>query len=269
MEMVAALELLGRYTAEQWGLVTTPQARVVGVDAVTLHRLKEAGFLHPVRRGIYASAWSAASAARGEQTAWLGLRPTVPGWERPKLDPDGGVVSHSSALRLHDLGDLAHDRVELTVPRRRTSRDPDVRLHQAALTEDQVTVIDGLPVTTVLRTIRDLLEQRVDASHVATVIRQAVEAGKVQLDELAERLGPHAHRYGVHPADGQALLDYLLDHIGLSISVLSTRRSPITWATLRDGDLAWEELAGKAVTWGDLARLSEPELSRLLPKDKP
>jgi hypothetical protein len=38
------------------------------------------------------------------------LRPDVAGWERPKVDPDGGVIAHRSALRLHGLGDLVNDR---------------------------------------------------------------------------------------------------------------------------------------------------------------
>jgi len=77
MEMLHALELLGTYTAEQWGMVTARQARRLGVDGVTVHRLKDAGLLEPVRRGVYAVTSAGASAARDEQAAWLSLRPNV------------------------------------------------------------------------------------------------------------------------------------------------------------------------------------------------
>ncbi len=96
-------------------------------------------------------------------------------------------------------------------------------------------MIDGLPVTTPLRTICDLLDQHTDSSHIATIIRQAVEAGQVALDELAERIGPYARRYGVKPFDGTALLEHLLAQIGTSIAQLSTRPSPITRDHARNG----------------------------------
>lgn len=263
MEKGMALELLGRYTAEQWGMVTARQARLLGVNDVTLHRLKRAGFLEVVRRGVYAATASAVSTARDEQAAWLSLRPDVAGWERQKLDPDGGVISHQSAARLHDLGDLVNDRVEMTVPRRRTKRDPGVWLHQSELTDAEVTVIDGLPITTPLRTICDLLDQNIDASHIATIIRQAVESGQVQLDELAERIGPYARRYGTRHLDGTALLEHILAQIGLSIAELATRPAPVTWDQLANSGTTWDELKDKEVTWGQLANLS-PAIARQL-----
>jgi Mn-dependent DtxR family transcriptional regulator len=83
MEALDALGLLGGYTAEQWGMVTARQARLLGVDGVTVHRLKEAGFLEPVRRGVYAVTSAGASPGRDEQAVWLSLRPDVAAWTAP------------------------------------------------------------------------------------------------------------------------------------------------------------------------------------------
>ncbi|MGW6936439.1 type IV toxin-antitoxin system AbiEi family antitoxin domain-containing protein [Lentzea sp. NPDC054927] len=226
MDTVRALELLSTYTAGQWGMVTTQQALRAGVGDVTLHRLKTVGLLEGVRRGVYASTSAEESDARAEQAAWLALRPEVAGWARPKLDPDGGVISHQSAARLHNIGDLVNAHVEITVPRRRTTRDPGVRLRRGVLTDADVMILNGLPVTTPMRTIYDLLGQHIDAGHVATIIRQAVEAGQVRLDELAEQIQPHARSYGAKPPTGVALLELLLVQIGLSIQDLVTRPSP-------------------------------------------
>lgn len=261
MRLAKAFDLLGSYTAEQWGMVTTQQAGTFDVDLVTLHRLKEAGFLEPVRYGIYASTSAGASAARDEQAAWLSLQPGTPGWQRSELDRDGGVVSHRSAARLYGLGELVNDRVELTVPRRRVKRDPTIRIRQAKLSEVDVTVIDGLPVTTPLRTICDLLGERTDTSHVATIIRQAVEAGQVRLDYVAEQIGRYARRYEVRPADGTTLLQYLLEQIDLSITDLARRPAPSVMENL--GETTWESLRDKPVTWRQLAELS-PELTHRL-----
>ena len=92
MDAVSALELLGTFTAEQWGLVTSRQAAALGVDAVTVHRLEKAGHLDRVRRGIYAATTAPTTDARDEQAAWLALNPAEPAWKRPPLDPDGGVI---------------------------------------------------------------------------------------------------------------------------------------------------------------------------------
>jgi len=262
METLDALGLLGGYTAEQWGMVTARQARLLGVDGVTVHRLKEAGLLEPVRRGVYAVTSAGASPHRDEQAVWLSLRPDAAGWTRPKLDPDGAVISHRSAARLHGLGEFVNGRVELTVPRRRTMRDSAVLIHQANLNDAEVTVVDGLPVTTPLRTICDLLDQHLDASHIATVIRQAVQAGQVGLDELAERIGPYARRYGVKPFDGTALLEQLLRQIGTSITELATRPSP-TWGELTGSAVTWEDLLRNGVTWDQLANMP-PDVARKL-----
>lgn len=216
MELVQALELLGGYTAGQWGMVTTRQALSLGVDDVTLHRLRAAGLLETVRHGVHAATSSPASDARQEQAAWLSLRPDTAAWERPQLDPDGGVISHQSAARLHGLGDLPNTRVEMTVPRRRTMRDPGVWLRKAELTDAEVTLLDGLPVTTAARTIRDLLDRRTDASHIATIILQAAEARLVAPDALVDQIRPYARRYGVTPGNGAELLTQLLAQVGVS-----------------------------------------------------
>ncbi|GAA3461818.1 type IV toxin-antitoxin system AbiEi family antitoxin domain-containing protein [Saccharothrix longispora] len=262
MEMVRALELLGGYTAGQWGMVTTRQALAVGVGDVTLHRLRGAGLLETVRRGVHATTSSAASDARLEQAAWLALRPDTAGWERPALDPDGGVVSHRSAARLHGLGDLPDSGVEITVPRRRTTRDPGVRLHRAELRQDDVALLDGLPITTPVRTICDLLGRHVDASHIATIIRQSVKAGQVDLADLVERIGPHARRYGVARGNGVELLAQLLAQIGVSPGELAIVSPRLTWKGLSES--TWGQLAKTEVTWGDLATASPEFLQRLL-----
>ncbi|WP_409493772.1 type IV toxin-antitoxin system AbiEi family antitoxin domain-containing protein [Amycolatopsis sp. cmx-11-12] len=242
MKMSDALELLSAFTSSQWGMVTSRQAKQVGVDGVTLHRLEKTGHLDRIRHGIYAATIAVMTEAREEQAAWLMLNAAEPAWKRPPLDPDGGVVSHESAARLHGLGELVNDRIVLTTPRRRTSRDPDVRLKTAMLTGDDVTSIDGIPVTTALRTICDLLEQRIDGSHVATIIFEAVEANLVRLDVLAEHIGPYALRYGVRrPSDGEALLEQLLAKIGTTVTRLAHRPAPPRSAAITERALGLAE----------------------------
>lgn len=213
MKVFEAMSRLAEVSSDQWGLLTTAQAGELGVNTTTLVRLVEAGLLMQVRHGVYAVSAGEVTAHQDEKAVWLKLNPGQPGWRRPKLDLDGGVVSHRSAALLHGLGDLVAPRIEMTVPRRRRVRDASVRLRRAELSEDDVTLVDGLPVTTVLRTIVDLLADHVDASHLAQVIQEADRAGKVDLDELADRAAPYARRYGIAGRDGRALLEHLRNHI--------------------------------------------------------
>uniref|UniRef100_UPI003F499547 type IV toxin-antitoxin system AbiEi family antitoxin domain-containing protein n=1 Tax=Amycolatopsis sp. CA-082387 TaxID=3239918 RepID=UPI003F499547 len=225
--MDKAFELLGEYVGEQWGMVTARQAKSLGIDAVTLYRLKDAGFLDLVRRGVYVATSAAVHRHQAEQAAWLALRPGIWAWDREPLDPDDGVLSHDTAARLHGFGELVESAIAFTVPRRRTSRDTDLWFKvDDSLTDDDVTLVDGLPVTTMLRTVCDLLDQHIDGSHIATIIREAVEAGQLRLDTLADRIAPYARRYRVRPLTGTALLEHLIEQIGLTIDDLATRPRP-------------------------------------------
>ncbi|RCW43321.1 putative transcriptional regulator of viral defense system [Halopolyspora algeriensis] len=213
MKAVRALAELGAYTAGQWGLVTTAQARQVGVGTVTLVRLVDQGLLLRVRHGVYALAVAEETSHLEIKAAWLALRSAVPSWDRPKLDPGGGVVSHRTAALLHDLGDMVADKIEMIVPKRRTLGDA-VRLRPRDLTDDDVTLADGLPVTTVERTVVDLLDDHVDSSHIAPVIHRAWHQDRLDLDRLVARVSPYSRRYGLPADGGRGLLDYLLEQVG-------------------------------------------------------
>lgn len=224
--------LIGGYTADQWGMITTAQAAAAGVDSVTLYRLTDAGHLEQVRRGVYATPAAPMSAHRDIQAAWLALNPSVPAWTRPLLDPDGGVVSHRSAALVHGVGDMVADKIELTVPRRRATRVVSLKLRRRNLDETDVTRVNGLPVTTVERTVEDLLADQADASHVAAIINDAAMAGQLNLDQVAARVGPYCRRYGIRSQDGAALVDHLLAQIGTTREALT--RTPITAYTSSD-----------------------------------
>jgi len=212
-----ALRLVGDYAADQGGLVTSAQAKIVGVDGVTLRRLVDTGLLERITHGVYGMPAAMAAEHLLERAAWLRLAAGRPGWERKPLDPDSGVLSHRSAAVLHGLGDLAPDSVEITVPRRRTSRDPNVRLRIAQLTDDEVTSVDGLPVTTVERTIVDLLADHTDGGHVGDVLADAHRRNLVDLSALSKRVVRFATAYGIRGRGsnrGMKLIKRLLDQVG-------------------------------------------------------
>src|SRR5690606_10263468 len=156
MERAEQLAVLSGVAADQWGLVTAAQAKAHGLSAVQLKRLTEAGLLENVGRGVYALPAAGLPHHLEIKVAWLRLQPTVPAWERAIGGPDSGVISHASASQLHSLGDIPAPDVEISVPRRRTTTEPFVRLRTADLPTADITIVDGLPVTTPARTIIDL-----------------------------------------------------------------------------------------------------------------
>lgn len=214
------MDVIADHTTEQWGLITAAQAKTVGVDGMTLQRAVEAGLLERVRRGCYLATAAAMPKHLPSKAVWLMLNPAVPAWERQDLDPDGGVISHSSAALIHDIGDRRADIVEITVPRRRVTREQDVSPRRADLTEGDVELVDGLPVTTVPRTIVDHMADHIDGGHLGTMIYHAARRGMVDLDELAERVGTYARRYGLRRGDGRGLIEYLLAQAGHSLADL-------------------------------------------------
>jgi hypothetical protein len=71
----------------------------------------------------------------------------------------GAVLSHRSAAALLGLRDWGHTKIEVTVPRRSARRHDGVKVHRSrTLTDRDVTVVNGIPCTSVARTLFDLAE---------------------------------------------------------------------------------------------------------------
>lgn len=208
---------VSRLAAGQWGILTTAQAEREGITRLQLARLADAGVLERVDRGVYATT-SSSDEHRMLRAAWLALDPARTAEERLANLLTAGVVSHTSAAGLHRLGDLLDDRPEITLPYRKQTRR-GIRVHQRELTADEVTLVDGLPTTTEERTVADLLRDSHDPEHIAQIIGQGVRRGVIDLDDLATQIDPSARRHG--QPDGQALVEHLLDLVGLSPAALT------------------------------------------------
>jgi very-short-patch-repair endonuclease len=83
----------------------------------------------------------------------------------------GAVLSHRSAAALWGIRDSTSGPVDVTIPRRSRSSEL-IRRHLATLPGDEVTVHEGIPVTTVPRTIFDLAAGS-SVDRVESAIRQA------------------------------------------------------------------------------------------------
>jgi hypothetical protein len=240
----------------QWGLLTAAQARLSGVSRVQLTRLVDAGFLVRLAHGVYALRGAAGIEHLELRAAWLGLEPERMAADRLRNLADGAVVSHASAARLHQLGDLEADRYEFTLGERKQSRRSDLRLHRGALRADDVVVVAGLPVMKPERVVVDLLADHHDGDHVARVLAGAVASRSIDLKLLAPRLEPFAARFGFPAGAGERVLDHLLELGGVADQVVADGLIEIA----RTHNLGLAEML-RAIGAPKAPDLSEPDLS--------
>lgn len=197
----------------QWGLVTLQQARAAGVAWRSLTRLVEAGLLERVAHGVYRVRGAAEPDHLDLRAAWLQLDPARPAWQRLD-DADVAVVSHASAASLYGVGDLRADVHEFTVPERRQTRRPDVRIHRGSVAHDRRILLGGLPTMQAGWMIGQLLADHVDADAVAEITREVLERVLDYPAVVAQAVGPYARRFGLERGDGIGLLDELLRRAG-------------------------------------------------------
>jgi hypothetical protein len=205
----------------QWGLFTTAQAGSEGVPAQQLKRLADRSLLVRVRHGVYRLAGLPESPIVAIQAEWLALEPARPAGERLADLVPVGVVSHRSAANLQNLGDLDADVHEFIVPRRRSTRSPDVSFHTVALDRYEWRIIEGLPVTRPARTVVDLAAAHTDGGHLAGVVRDAILQGDTTAAELADALRPYAHFYGAPLGAGSTVIANFIEQAGVPESALS------------------------------------------------
>ena len=197
---------------EQWGLVTAAQARAAGVSPQSMARLANDGVLDRVTHGVYRVV-GAGSPLDDLRAVWLALAPQQAAADRLRK-PDA-VLSHRSAAKYHQLGDLDADRFEFTIAERKQTKRPDVTFHREQLRPEDWEIISGLPVTTIVKTISDLARTRTDGGHLAGVVRDAMALGSVTADEISSALAPFAHHYEQRVGQGRALLHYLIEEAGI------------------------------------------------------
>lgn len=126
--------------ARQLGLITRAQAlRIASVDVVR-HRIETGRWLR-VGPGVYRLAGVPVTWKQRALAACLIAGPPA-------------VVSHKAAAVLFGVSGFRPGRLEITVPPRRSARNPLARVHRSVVTERAMR--DRVPVTPAARTLADL-----------------------------------------------------------------------------------------------------------------
>lgn len=214
--------LLADVASEQWGMLTTAQARAAGATTQQVADLATAGHLDRLRHGVYRISGTPGHPDDDLRAAWLAIEPARTAAERLADAEPAAVVSHRSAALLHGIGDLDADQMEFTTRQRRQNRRGEIRYHVGTIDSSDWTLVHGLPATTVAATIADLAAGHIDGSHLASMVRDAISGGQATPDEISAALRPHAHQYGAPLGDGVGLVARLLEEAGAPPTPSST-----------------------------------------------
>lgn len=175
--------------SEQGGYFIAAQARRCGFSwALLAYHSKRGRFLR-IRQGLYRLRDYPSSPREDVMAAWL------------TTGPDVAAVTHESALDLHGLSSVVPEAVHLTVPRSRRYRlaSPGVVLHTSirSFGAGDLTVVDGIRVTSPVRSIVDAAEGGTAPEQIMVAVRQALERGMTtenQLLDVARQAGGRVAR---------------------------------------------------------------------------
>ncbi|WHT18763.1 type IV toxin-antitoxin system AbiEi family antitoxin domain-containing protein [Crossiella sp. CA-258035] len=107
---------------------------------------------------------------------------------------DRAVVSHESALLLHELSDVNPSAVHLTVPPGFRATAPNAVLHKESLPQSDVEERAEFRVTTVQRTLLDTAAGTLSQEQLDTAVSDALDRGLVTPRQLRTRADRHGER---------------------------------------------------------------------------
>ncbi|MDO8188193.1 type IV toxin-antitoxin system AbiEi family antitoxin domain-containing protein [Conexibacter sp. JD483] len=134
--------VLAELAERQCGVVSRRQLEAAGLTPSMLRVRLERGTLVKLNRGVYAVGHRRLNPRGVRIAALFAAGP-------------GAVLSHRDAAGVHGIRPGNDRATDVTIEGKRVAPN-GIRLHRAALPPDEVTRVDGLPLTTVERTLVDL-----------------------------------------------------------------------------------------------------------------
>ena len=175
-------EMVYELAEPQHGYFTSAQAKAAGLLQDMLTKMARRGVIERVSRGVYRMTNYPVSPYSQFMEVVL--------WPQEGVQ---AVISHHSALALHGLSDVSPSTVHITLPlghRVRRAVPKHLTLHHAALAGNEIQVLEGVQVTTPVRSIIDCHAVHLGRALLRQAIEQGRETGKLlareakQLDEL-------------------------------------------------------------------------------------
>ena len=157
----------------------------LGLTSKAIHVGVRAGRLYPLYRGVYAVGHRAVGVAGRRWAAVLAVG-------------DGAVISHATAAGAYDVRRSRGSVIHVTLPGRAgRKRRPGIRVHRPELLlPDEVTTLDGLPITTPARTLLDLAASGLRGRPLEAAVDAAERRRLLDFADLHELLARYPRRPG-------------------------------------------------------------------------
>lgn len=175
IEPAPSWDRLFGFAVGQDGHFTTKQAAVAGYSPQLLVKYLKNGRVIRVRRGVYRIVHFPASDHEDLTTIWL--------WSEQK-----GVLSHETALMLHDLSDVLPRKAHLTLPatwaKRRLRVPKGVVIYHDDVPKKERVQLGAIAVTNVRRTLLDCAGSHVSLEFIEVALRQARARGVINEQDV-------------------------------------------------------------------------------------
>ena len=156
---------------DQGGYFSLSQAESVGIQRNQIYRDVKRSKIERVYPGVYRLSLFPANQFEEIYAAVVSI-----GQE--------AVVGYETALYIYKLSDIIPSEIHIIVPRSSSRRRTHIRMHTNKLDEQDITNYEGFRITTVARTLVDVLATHVSLEQVQLAIIQAISRGLTTPDEL-------------------------------------------------------------------------------------
>jgi very-short-patch-repair endonuclease len=185
-------ERISAVANRQRGRISRDQMRAAGIKRSAIDRRARSGHLIRKQKSVYAVGHTAPAPLAAETEALLACGPHA-------------VLSHHTAARLHKLVDDRDTSIHVTIRARHGANPTGVHVHRTTrLNRSEVRIVEGLPVTSALRTLIDLAGA-VDLNTLERAIEQALHAKLVSVRQLRQATTRCNGRRGI--SNLKAILD--------------------------------------------------------------
>jgi hypothetical protein len=233
---------IGRLAERQHGVVALRQLQLLGLSKSAVSRRARGGRFHRIHRGVYAVGHPKLTGYGHWMAAVLACGPMA-------------VLSHRSTAGLSGLRPDNRRKSDVSLPSPSARPKAGIEVHRSVtLTADDVTTVEGIPCTTIARTLVDLGDV-LDRRAVERAVEQAEVLRLFDLREVHRAIDRAGPRRGagllssvLENLEGPALTASELEEAFLALCRTADLPTPEVnaWMTLADGsaikvDFLWRD----------------------------
>jgi predicted transcriptional regulator of viral defense system len=155
---------LYKIAEDQGGYFTLSQANSIGIRRNQIYRAVKRSKIERIYPGVYRLSLFPASKFEEIFAAVISVG-------------EEAIVGYETALYIYGLSDIIPADIHIILPRSSSRRRKHIKMHTTKLDKGDITTYEGFQITTVARTIVDVLSSHADADQVQLAISQAIAQG--------------------------------------------------------------------------------------------